>query len=1415
MYIKYAKFIKDDRKMEKNSMYELTNPQKSIWLTEQYYHNTSINNICGSLIIKGDTDLKSLNLAINYFIKNNDSFKLRFKLVDGILMQYITEDEDYNFEILKIDNESQIENYAKEMVNTKFDLTHSRVFDFKLFKLSSGFGGFIVNVHHIISDAATFSLIATEIVTIYSKILKNETIPSKTYSYIDYINSEKAYFKSSRFEKDKLYWSETLSPLPDVATISMDNLNNNNCRAKRKEFILNATFFSKIKDYCIKNKISIFNFLIGVYSIYIGRINNMENFLLGTPILNRTNYAEKHTVGMFINTSLLKIDMSNNHTFTEFAQHIARDCMTMLKHQKYNYQHIVEDMRQKDNSIANLYDILLSYQITQATDSSLDIPYSTKWYGTNFIANTLDIHFHDNDDTGNLLVEYDYQIDKIADNEIENIHNRILTIIEQVLNNNDISINDIEIVTPVEKSEILNVFNTTKTLYNKDKDIVELFKEIVQKQPNKTALYFEGQKVSYSELNTLSDNLATYLSSFNVNYEDKIAIFLDKSIEMIISILGILKVNCAFLPIDIEYPKERIQYIIEDSNAKIAITTSKLKNKIKDICTPICLENLSLAKTQPFHYKSQSVSSLAYVMYTSGSTGKPKGVMIEQKSIIRLIKHPNFIKFNQTERILQTGSIVFDACTFEIWASLLNGFELYILKKEDLLNPSFLGNYLSKNKITILWLTAPLFNQLSDINPYMFCSVKYLLTGGDVLSPKHINKVMELNPNLKIINGYGPTENTTFSCCFPIDKQYTHSIPIGFPISGTSCYIVSHAGSLQPIGIPGELWVGGDGVSRGYLNNPELTIEKFTSNPFDQTSTKLYKTGDLVKWNPNGTIDFIGRIDGQVKIRGFRVELNEINNTILTYPNVKNSSTIIQTIDNSKEICAYLIPKGELDIHSLKNFLKTTLPTYMIPSYFVIMESFPITINGKIDKSKLPLPSSLTENKKIIEPKTALEREIYQLVKDLAPSKSISINDNFFNDIGLDSLNAMQLCSKLYQYNITIQDISDYPTIKLLSNKIEKHLKLSHFDNVLPIVDINDKVIHFDLGSILLTGSLGFLGMHILKELLLCDKVKKVYCLVRNKGNAKYNTRFFQSLKYYFNNSLDTLVENKVHLICGDFNNNTFGLTFSEYEMLTNHITTVIHCGANVKHYGNFQKINTSNVIGTQNIIDFCQNSNAKLAHISTISVGGYQKISDSLCLSEKDFNIGQSFNNHVYMITKYLAEYHVLNAINKNQIEGKIYRIGNIMPRISDNVFQSNSKDNALFNRLKSILTLGEITKTYKNLWIDFSPVDLCAKAILTIMKLSNAQTIYHIYNNHKISIKEFLDLAEIATNYISNEQFIADIRSLKDPLSYHLLNDLQHSDIITTPTKNDLTTKILNSNDFYWNQIDKDYINKLLKFV
>ena len=318
--------------------------------------------------------------------------------------------------------------------------------------------------------------------------------------------------------------------------------------------------------------------------------------------------------------------------------------------------------------------------------------------------------------------------------------------------------------------------------------------------------------------------------------------------------------------------------------------------------------------------------------------------------------------------------------------------------------------------------------------------------------------------------------------------------------------------------------------------------------------------------------------------------------------------------------------------------------------------------------------------------------------------------------------------------------------------------------------------------------------------------------MVRNKSRVNYLVRFQKMINYYFGHTLDDLIAKKVNLICGDFVIENFNMSDSDFEDLANSITTVIHCGATVKHFGNFKKFHQTNVIGTEHIIDFCKISQAKLAHISTISVGGYCQSNNEICLSEDDFNIGQIFNNHVYMITKYLAEYHVLQAFNSNKIEGKIFRLGNIMPRLSDNVFQYNFKDNAIATKLQIMIDLKYMPESYSNLILDFSPVDLCAKSIVKLLELNDSKTVYHIYNNNIIQLKKILNFSKINCKIISDEKMIDIVKNSSNPLSVHILDDLMHKNYHLTPTDNQKTTEILNSNGFYWNLTDEEYISKFL---
>ena len=743
-------------------------------------------------------------------------------------------------------------------------------------------------------------------------------------------------------------------------------------------------------------------------------------------------------------------------------------------------------------------------------------------------------------------------------------------------------------------------------------------------------------------------------------------------------------------------------------------------------------------------------------MYTSGSTGNPKGVMVSNKNVVRLAKNNNFITFEKEERFLQTGSIVFDACTFEIWGSLLNGYELYIIKKEELLDPSKLEYYLIKNSITILWITAPLFNQLCEHNPKIFSTVRVLLTGGDVLSPKHINMVKESCPNLTIINGYGPTENTTFSTCFTIDKKYSSSIPIGYPIANSTCYVVSKDLQLLPINVPGELLVGGDGVSKGYLNNPSSTNSKFIPNMFGNGF--LYRTGDMVKWNEDGSISFIGRIDNQVKIRGFRVELSEITLYIQKFDGIKDCVVVINEFNTEKSICAYFSADKKIDIPSLKDFLKKYLPYYSIPTYFMQLDVLPLNANGKIDRHSLPLPTNAINNI-YRAPSTNLQSQLVEIFKKVLNIDNIGIDDNFF-ELGGDSLLAMNLNMEINKLTdkISYADIFRYPTVSDLERKIlsDKDVPLfSKIDNLSDqFVDIlnnttnKDKVNNYSPKSILLTDATGFLGIHILAEYL-NNSDANIFCIIREKSGINVKERLIKKLNYYFGNKYDHLIDSRIFVIKGDTSLKNFGLEDIELLKLSNSVDLVINSAAIVAHYGNYSSFYNANVKSVKNIVDFCNQFNKKLYHISTRSVAG-DKLDTSYLLSKKrhvrkikftesSLYIGQILDG-VYSRSKFEAENYILNNINKG-LDAYILRMGNLMPRYKDYVFQENLSDNNYLNILASFIRLGFIPDYLKNYQLEFTPIDCAANAIMQLVSHpSKTNRIFHLYNHKTISAKKFI---------------------------------------------------------------------------
>ncbi len=792
--------------MESN-VYNLTNPQKSIWFTEQFYKGTPIENITGCVIVLEKLNLKALQKAINLFVKSNDSFRLKFTVKDDKPLQYLSSFSEFEIENVMVNTDEDIKDIENKMSNTPFEVLDNLLFSFKTFTFPDGHGGFVITAHHLISDAWTAGLVVNEIMDYYEKIINSQIIDNQNPSYLDYITSEQEYLNSEKFNKDKEFWNEIFKTVPEVATIPSINVENSNsslsCKAKRKQFVIPKETMNLINEFCKQNKASAFNFFMAVLAIYLSRVSSLDDFTIGTPILNRGNFKEKQTTGMYISTIPFRISINHKIPFAEFLSNISADFSKIFRHQKYPYQYLLEDLRKKDSSIPNLYNILLSYQNVRSNKQTSDINYESSWVGNNFISDDIDIHLYDMNNTGDINIAYDYLISKYSIDDICSIHARFLYIINQVLENNDITLNEIEIVTPDEKKKILYDFNNTSADYPRDKTITQLFEEQVEKTPDNIAVVFEDQKLTYRELNERANSLASYLRSKKIGRNDIVGIMVNRSLEMIISILAVLKSGACYIPIDPEYPQDRIEYMLNNSNAKLLLTFKRLKNKVTfDNKLFVELDNELYNSNKDNLININEPDDLAYIIYTSGSTGKPKGVMLKHSNINNFIQGMcNVVDFNSRKTIVSVTTISFDIFVLESLLPLQRGLKIVIANENEQNDARLFNALCLKNNVNIIQTTPSRFQVLiSNLNELDYLEgITDILVGGESFPKMLLEKLQQLT-KANIYNVYGPTETTVWSTVKNLTDET--SITIGKPISNTRCYILDNNKKLLPVLTP-------------------------------------------------------------------------------------------------------------------------------------------------------------------------------------------------------------------------------------------------------------------------------------------------------------------------------------------------------------------------------------------------------------------------------------------------------------------------------------------------------------------------------------------------------------------------------------------------------------------------------------
>lgn len=1398
--------------MLNKELYELTNPQKNIFMREKFYSGTSINNLSFTFYIKKDLDTSICEKVLNTILSSNDALRTKIIIQNNNVFQFI---EDFSYEQIPIKLfKSSINDLKIEMQNDAqipFIFENSKLYKFVIYKLLNNETAIYIKLHHIIADAWVTKIFFKEFNFYYHfyETNPNKEIQIKNPSYIDFIDTEKKYFKSSYFNKDKAFWENYVINIPEAIPFK-EIANKKTSRSLR--YTKNIDISNNINLFCNKSSISPYTFFIAVYSMYLYKVQSKYDFTIGTPLLNRKNKKEKETLGMFVSTVPLKIHIDPNQSITEFIKRISVDLIGFLRHAQYPYDKILDFAHSQNNNNSNLFDTILSYQNIRPDMDFVDYEFSHFWNFSASQQTSLEMHITDYNGEGSYFLNLDYNENFCENIEINFVFDRLVNIMKQIIDKPTILLKDIYLLDKKEEEKVIKSFNDSDKFTPKN-TLIELFDKQVELHPNKIALKFKDTELTYLELDKKVNAFANTLLEHNISGNIPVSILVERSLDMVISMLATLRVGAYYITIDPFWPNDRINYIIENSCSKKLITHKKYAEFHSNVDC-IFIEDIDYSKKyKKIQSSNIKMSDFAYVIYTSGSTGKPKGTMMTNINIGNLL-NSTYNNFKQNSNDIWTlfHTYTFDFSAWEIYGCLTTGGKLIIVPKEITVDPLEFFNLIVKENITILNQTPAYFYKLIDaekLSNKKPQSLKLIILGGEAVFAEPLKYWKNKYNDIVIYNGYGPTETTIFAVMGEISLEdiKNNNIFIGYPLKNYTITIVNK--DLQPLGIgcEGEICITSKSVCSGYFNNEALTKEKFIKT----SSETLYKTGDVGFWNSDGRIKYIGRNDNQVKIRGFRVELEEIEKELLSCKNV--SRAIVFPIENNnytKTLIGFIETKKENYTSTVLNIIKKNLTSYMIPKLYQVSE-MPINDNGKIDRKKL-LESISNTKKEIILPNTKLEKTIYDLICKMKNISNLSIKDDFFQDIGLDSLDIMQLASSLAEYHVEIQKINNNSSIEQLADSIEKNKNDVNYISELYDINVENKKFSFNLSNVFLTGSMGYLGIHILKDLILNDNVEHIYCLIRPKNNINPNDRLNYSLKQYFPDYSISWLD-KVSVITGDFEKPSLSLNLDEYQKLNNVITTIIHCGANVKHFGDYNSFYKTNVIGTENIIKFAYDSNASLAHISTLSIGGFSKINDKKLLTENKINIDQCFNNHVYMITKYEAECKILDALKKGLISAKIFRLGNIMPRFSDGLFQKNKLDNAFLSRLKTILDTNSIPKNYSDLKIDLSPVDLCSTAIVKLLTASNSQTIYHIFNNNTVKIKKIINSFNIEEVSVLEE--IERIKKLNNPYKAHLLNDLINPSFFETPASNKLTMNKLNKLHFKWNKIDSNYIDKLYDII
>ncbi len=1042
----------------KDDSVPLSFAQERLWFLDQLEPNNPLYNLFGAVLLQGNLNLQVLQQALLEIVRRHEVLRTSFPTANGTPIQVIHPEATLKIKVVDLEpvevteRETVLHQQVQLEAITPFDLEKAPLIRCILLHLSATEYVLLLTMHHIVSDGWSIGVFIQELSSLYQAFGKRESSPlaELPIQYADFAVWQRQWLSGEVLKTQLNYWLSQLQGAPDLLQLPTDRPRPSvqTYQGKSHSFSLDTELTQKLQTLSRESGTTLYMTLLAAFATLLHRYSGQEDISIGSPIANRNREDIESLIGFFVNTLVLRIRFEDNPSIKDLLAQVRETTLKAYAHQDVPFEQVVEALQpQRSLSHSPLFQVMFILQNAPMGDVELPSVTLTPLERQSTIAK-FDLTVSMTETDQGLVGEWEYNTDLFDGTTIERMTAHFQNLLLAVVENPQFSVAEFPLLSEAEQYQLLVEWNDTQSEYSSDQCIHQLFEAQVEKNPDAVAVVFEEQQLTYQQLNQRANQLAHHLQSLGVKAEVLVGICIERSLEMVVGLLGIHKAGGAYVPLDPKYPQERLSYVLADSGVEVLLIHSSLLESLPEHqARVVCLDTDwdAIEKNSKENlYAGVSSDSLAYVIYTSGSTGKPKGVAIEHQSPVALCHWAQqTFTTEQLSGVLAATSICFDLSVFELFITLCLGGKVIVIQ-----NALDIPNLTTSEEITLINTVPSAIAELLSIGgiPEQVTTVNL---AGEPLQNKIVEQLYQHQNIERVYNLYGPSEDTTYSTFALLEKGTTEPPSIGHPISNTQIYILDKHLQEVPIGVAGELYIGGDGLARGYLNLPELTSEKFIPNPFSPSkSERLYKTGDLACYGRDGNIEFLGRIDHQVKIRGFRIELGEIEAVLNTHPQIQQAVVIArEDIPGNKRLVAYVVFDESLTPNQLRDFLKQKLPEYMMPSAFVALGTLPLTPSGKVDRQALiATDGEINPEHEYVAPRNQTEETITNIFVSVLGVQNVGIHDNFF-ELGGHSLLATRAISRIreaFQMELPLRSLFENPTVALLSDRIETlHLTLT------------------------------------------------------------------------------------------------------------------------------------------------------------------------------------------------------------------------------------------------------------------------------------------------------------------------------------------------------------------------------------